>query len=485
MKKVLTMLVAIAALAAFAGSASAVTCTIDHKPSATLLLPYFQTSVSNASGSIAKTPFGGGFNGTDTLVTIVNASAADTLAHVTVWTDRSVPVFDFNVGLTGFDVLSWSMGDVLSGTLPTNDALAGANACALTSDFVRFTPTVFPTSFDKTATTNFDPVPQSVVTKIVAELDGTDPCALGGASPNFGANGTDLLHGYVTIDMVNFCTFDNPNDPVYWDTNAAGFENSFWGDYTIQSEGTTPTYGQPLVGLEADVIGLNAFDRTSNQTPIRTFYARYWETSSGDTSADSGGFNGGQTYFNSIGLFNPVVGDMREPLGITYGARYINVSADSTTFLRAWRASADSLTDLTGGGCTDVEPNVFSVIWDQDEIPNHQHGCQTSPCLPGDTFNFPFETQRENIAEFAGAAASTSGWLYVDFGNSKDGTVLDQAWLAYDFSVPGAFANAGIDAVSLDANTCVPAEYSLGVVPVLPEIPVPINADGITGAPTT
>ena len=53
MKKVLTMLVAVAALAAFAGTASAITCTIDHKPAATLLVPYFQVSVSAATAALS------------------------------------------------------------------------------------------------------------------------------------------------------------------------------------------------------------------------------------------------------------------------------------------------------------------------------------------------------------------------------------------------------------------------------------------------
>lgn len=484
MKKVLVTLVAVATLAAFAGTASAVTCTIDHKPAATLLLPYFQTSVSNAGGNIAPTPFGGGLNGTDTLVTVVNASSAPTLAHVTVWNRRSVPVLDFNIGLTGFDVVSWSMGGALTGTLPDNPALAGDNACA-DSSFVRFTPIALPTSNDAGASTNYGTpaFPQSFATALAAELDGSDDCAAGDIPPAFGDNGTDLLSGYVTIDMVNYCTFDNPNDPAYWEDVAAGFENSLWGDYTIQSEGTTPTFGGPLVALEADVAARTGFNgsNASIDQPIRTFYARYWESSDGtvNISTPPGGYNGGQAYFNSIGLFEPPIGDMREPLGITYGARYINLSADSTTFLRAWRASADDLTDLTGHGCTDVEPNVFTVIWDEDETPAQNTGCQVSPCPPGQTFNIPYETQRISIVDFAGSNAATAGWVYIDFG--ANGTVLDQAWLAYDFSVPGAFANSGIDAVSLDANNCQPADYFGQTYPNLPEVPTPANADGITG----
>ena len=481
MKKVLVTLVAVATLAAFAGTASAVTCTIDHKPAATLLLPYFQTSVSNAGGTIAPTPFSGGLGGTDTLVTVVNASSAPTLAHVTVWTRRSVPVLDFNIGLTGFDVISWSMGSVLTGTLPVNPALDGDNACD-TEGFVRFIPNAYPTVNDPGASTNYGSpaFPQSFAAALAAELDGTDECATGAGEANFGDNGTDLLVGYVTIDMVNYCTFDNPNDPTYWADVAAGFENSLWGDYTIQSEGTTPTYGGALVGLEADIAELNGTNASEGE-PLRTFYARYWETSGGIINSSlTGGDNGGGAYFATIGLFTPILGDMREPLGVTYGARYINAAAGDSTFLRAWRASADDLSDLTGDDCTAQEPNVFTVIWDEDEVPAQQTGCQVSPCPPGQTFNIPLETQRVSIADFAGSNASAAGWVYIDFG--ANGTVLDQAWLAYDFSVPGAFANSGIDAVSFDANNCQPAEFAGSVFAATPEVPTPLNADGNTGS---
>ena len=486
MKKVLVTLVAVATLAAFAGTASAVTCTIDHKPAATLLLPYFQTSVSNAGGSIAPTPFGSGLSGTDTLVTVVNASSANTLAHVQILNRRSIPVLDFNIALTGFDVVPFSMSAVLTGALPTNPATDGDNGCT-DSSFRRFVPNSFPTTNDSSATTDYGDLPgypnlfsQSFISSLVAALDGSDDC-LAGNPPTFGANGTDLLTGYVTIDMVNYCTFASPPDANYYTLDAIGFENSLWGDYTIQSEGTTPTYGGPLVALEADVAELNGTN-ASVDAPLRTFYARYWENSDGSTKISSNTGNGGAGYFATIGLFPPILGDMREPLGVTYGARYLDVSADTTSFLRAWRASTSPATiddgDLAGNDCQDVEPNVFTVIWDEDEKPAQQTGCTFSPCPPGQNFNFPLETQREAIGDFAGSAAATAGWIYVDFG--ANGTPLDQAWLAYDFSAPGAFANAGIEAVSFDANTCQPAGYT--VFPAVPEVPTPANADGITGS---
>ena len=44
MKKTLVACLAVAALFAVATSASAITCTQDHRPAATLLIPYFQAT---------------------------------------------------------------------------------------------------------------------------------------------------------------------------------------------------------------------------------------------------------------------------------------------------------------------------------------------------------------------------------------------------------------------------------------------------------
>ena len=535
MKKVLTMLVAVAALAAIAAPASAITCTIDHKPAATLLVSYFQVAVSAVSNPAPGTSVIGGAAGTDfadTFMTVLNASAEPELAHVTVWNRRSVPVLDFNIGLTGFDSLSWSMVQVLSGNLPNNPAVEDAvgNAChdtAGSGHFVKFTGSA--SGNDASASTVYsNPVFTGFSFQLAAELDGTDDCAAGGETSL--AADPDVLSGYVTIDMVNYCSFANPNDPNYYEANAIGFENALWGDYIFQSGAGVPTYGQPMIALEADVAAvndridlptfflnkstakkniyfpipvppvagtattsiqgdLNGWQLGTGDDVLRTFYARYWEVISGphvstiSSIADSGTESGAATtYFSSIGLNNPPVGDMREPLGITYGARYFDDGSGLTSFLRAWRASAGDLTDLTGHDCTDVEPNVLTVIWDEDEVPAQQTGCTVSPCPPGQHFNFPYETQRESIEEFAGVQ-SHNGWVYVDFADpSSDSAVtdLDQAWLGYDLQGAGAFANAGIDGVSFDTTNCNPV--GLDSVGVMPGVPVPANADGFTGS---
>src|SRR6185369_1389066 len=104
MKK-LAVALALTSLVALGGQAFAVICTVDDVPAATLLLPYFEVNLSDS-------------NGQTTLFSINNASATAVLAHVVVWSDLSVPVLDFNVYLTGYDVQSINMRDILAGALP-------------------------------------------------------------------------------------------------------------------------------------------------------------------------------------------------------------------------------------------------------------------------------------------------------------------------------------------------------------------------------
>src|ERR1044072_8912683 len=90
MKKIVLALLAALALVV---PASAEICTIDDVPAATLLLPYFEVSLDQPAGW-----------GKHTLFSINNASNVAAVAHVTLWTDQSIPTLDFDVYLTGYDV---------------------------------------------------------------------------------------------------------------------------------------------------------------------------------------------------------------------------------------------------------------------------------------------------------------------------------------------------------------------------------------------
>src|SRR6476659_2952750 len=93
--------------------AAAEICTIDDVPAATLLLPYFEVDLNSQ-------------NGVQTLFSINNASASAAVAHVTVWTDWSIPTLDFDVYLTGCDVQTINVRDLFNGFVPIT-ADAGAD----------------------------------------------------------------------------------------------------------------------------------------------------------------------------------------------------------------------------------------------------------------------------------------------------------------------------------------------------------------------
>src|SRR5436309_3362904 len=77
-------------------------CDITVAPAATLLLPYFEVDTQAQIGT-----------GTTTLFTVTNASRYPQIAHVTVWTDWSFPVLNFNLFLTGYDVQGINLYDVI------------------------------------------------------------------------------------------------------------------------------------------------------------------------------------------------------------------------------------------------------------------------------------------------------------------------------------------------------------------------------------
>ena len=506
MKKTLTYLLVVMALVAVASSAMAVTCTIDQRPAATLLVPYFQVHL-NADGSVDTSG-----TRTDTLITVVNASSAATLAHVVIWNRRSVPLLDFNIALTGYDIVGWSMEDVLTGTIPStpdNGSFAGKDVCqrnpkaqAYSTDgpdsdgsFLRFRPSNDTTGQDNSqATTQYSS--PAFGADFAADLadaldyDANNDCDTDGPDGDITGSsvaGNGNLSGYVTIDMANFCSLSNPSVGAYWDQDAAGWENNLFGDYIIVTNSGIPTLGASTVQIEAalDTVvtadnffgSINANPASSfipdffapfntvdfedaEDFPVRTFYARYWEDTTGFNFADTGVINNGDESVYMAAVFPAVTdtfGDQREPLGVRYGVRYLN-DGTLTSNLRVWRASADDLTDLTGGvtACTAKEAAILATVFDSDEGTQQINGCP-SPC-PKTSLNFPYETQRTGVDQIG--ALAVNGWAYLNFlgaeSNVSSDKDLDQAWVDYEMSSGVAFVNASVPGTQLDPSTCHP-----------------------------
>jgi hypothetical protein len=107
MKRFLTLALA-GALVLGAGSvAYANICAFDPVPAATLLFPFVAYNYELEG------------DGVNTLFAITNVSSEAQIAHVTLWTDYSVPVLDWNVLLTGYDVYTFDIRSILeNGQIP-------------------------------------------------------------------------------------------------------------------------------------------------------------------------------------------------------------------------------------------------------------------------------------------------------------------------------------------------------------------------------
>jgi hypothetical protein len=471
MKKTLMTCLAIATLFAVAGSASAITCTIDQRPAATLLVPYFQASF-NPDG----TPLGTGQNALDTLVTICNASSAPMIAHVNVFNERTELVLDFNIALTGFDCQSMSMASVLSGSLPSTpidtDHESADDACQRNSDaeiypdsagFLRIRPSQADTAtpLDNTLATTAYPQPawpagSSFADAVLDSLDETDDSvACGGVDGDI----TNPIRGYLVIDHANYCNLSNPSDPNYYSRDAIGMENNLFGEVIFTSGSGLPTMGGSTVNIEADASLAGDVD-----TDIRTFYHRY-------VGVDGLCFGGNCAKF-ATNPWNQGIGDQREPLGLRYAARWFDTPGVGS-FFNVWRASSGSLSDLLGDDCTDIEPVVSLTFFDEDENTVTSGVCP-SPCQQQE-FNFELETQRRPIGDFT-HPSWPAGWVSMDFFNSgaPNGGIFDQAWVEYDIQGQGAFLSASTPATQLDPTNCVPLNVDPASVvdpgPVIPTI---------------
>jgi hypothetical protein len=470
MKKILVTCVAIVALFAIAGSASAITCTVDQRPAATLLIPYFQTSF-NADGTINPA--------LDTLVTIGNASAAPMIAHVNVFNQRSELVLDFNIALTGYDIQAMSMANILRGNLTNtpigsnhnpsvNDAcqrnpLAATYTVGAAGQYLRIRPTLPATPLDNTlATTLYGPGPFSnaFLFNVLDSLDETSDTVACDGQVDGDIEG--LIVGYITIDHANYCNLSNPSDPNYYEFDAIGMENNLWGETIFTSSSGLPTMGGSTVNIEA------ASTFTGTGSPLaanliprpRTFYARY--TNALDPLCTNCTFG--------TNPWNQGIGDQREPLGLHYAARWFDSAASGiTSNFQVWRASFGALADLLGGNCTDVEPIVTLTFYDEDENIVTQGVCP-SPCTQP-SFNIPLETQSVSITQFQ-HPNWPAGWVNMRFLNTSTGTPFDQAWVDYDFQGPGAFLSISAPATQLDPSTCNPIGIPAGVVfAVTPSVP--------------
>jgi hypothetical protein len=447
MKRVVAFALVLAMLG-WAAPARAVIGTIDHVPAATLLLPYFEVDLNNP-------------NGLTTLVSINNASATAVLAHVVIWSDLSVHMLDFNVYLTGYDVQTINIRDIITspGVLPRT-ASAGQDPAGAALGVGISPRGPFSQDINFASCAGFLPLPN---------LDDISPLYIphlqqgltGNASPIFGGLcagqklGDNVARGYITVDTVNACSTLFPGNPGYFGpVGVVTNQNVLWGDFFIVNAALNYAQGGPLVHIEASpgvggegtgTYPLPGDPRTT--TPgLYTFYGRYvaW------TAVDN-----------------------REALATTFAARYLNGGIFSGgTDLLVWR---DAKVDQQPFSCAS-KPSWYPlgqeqiVVFDEREQADLPPGCPVSPCVPDVLTPFPAETQRTHVGGPSFPVPFDFGWVFLNLntfvspaGNNPPIDPAEaQAWVIATHSSAGRFA-VGVEAIQLDTATSLFANPHLTI----------------------
>lgn len=505
MKKI-TVLVALALLAA-AGTSYAVTCAQDNVPAATLLVPYFKVSGAGAADGVIP---GGGV---DTVVAMTNVSQWGVVAHVTVWNKQSAPVVDFNVPLTGYDVAFFSMRSILNGNLNVNPFTQKLNAAGVDpcknvlnigtqqTDFMRFTHPqwgVIPSDWNDAiafyATPAFsgsfqnriwDSLDESgdYVSLTVMPGNDTDNPACGYPSTN-GISGD--FTGYVTINVVNYCTNFFPNQPNFytWDALATsgwalnGGPNVLMGDifFIDPANPGGNISGEAAVAIEYDE-RLEAPGFNWGASALKTFYARYSIDNTGGVAiADpvpAGPIPPLGTVVPAAYQFS---GDGREPLGTAYAFRYM-ANPGYQTWATIWRGDMWDENDDT-----DALPNRFANLCriirngryislrtfdnDENEYTVTPPGGGPSGEDPGEipNSNVWWETNRILISGNADLHGSfKGGWTMFTFNPNND-VRYHQAWVGVQHSAQGDFVSVGHTATLLNQDFTCAGSIDFGFV---------------------
>ena len=236
---------------------------VSDVPAATLLLPYFEVDLSNPSG---KT----------TIFSINDSSSTAVVAHVTIWSDLSVPVFNFNVYLTGYDTQIINLRDVLNGNLPQTatagqdpyDTISPRGPWSQDINFASCTggggpsPGLF--SYPLLPTAHLS---ANQIANMVASLTGQPSAPNGNLCAGLN-HGDNIARGYITIDAVDNCTSRFPSDAGYLGEGDATFQNDLTGEvyYVAGSSVQSST----LVHIVA-----NTGDPATSTPGRYTFYGRY------------------------------------------------------------------------------------------------------------------------------------------------------------------------------------------------------------------
>jgi hypothetical protein len=362
-----------------------------------------------------------------TLFSVNNASATAVLAHVTLWTDLSVPTLDFNVYLTGYDVQTFNLRDLFTTGGVPQTASDGQDPADTISPQGPFSQDInFASCSDQFPLPSLPPV---LLDHIRAAHTGDgSPVVFGGLCSGFD-HGDNVARGYITIDTVNSCSLQFPGSVGYFEATTTN-QNVLLGDYFYLNPTENFAQGETMVHIEASTtLGAGNY----------TFYRKF-----------------------SNGL------DFREGLDNIFFVRFLNGGAfDGGTSLIAWRDSKRSISPFS---CALDYPSPFPlsqnqiVIFDEQEEPSLPQTSPFSPPLPGDNvIPFPLEANRVLVGGPDFPVPYSFGWLYLNMNSTVAGSQvpfepLMQNWVTAVMDANGRFS-VGFDAFQL-SNVTFPGASS-------------------------
>ena len=409
MKKYLTMALVGAVMLGAGSVAFANVCAFDAAPAATLLYPFVAYN------------YGEGASGVNTLFSVTNTSSEAQIVHVTLWTDFSVAILDFNILLTGYDVQTMDIRTILAnGQLPvttignhTDDEgifddgpVSSANqyspgdpnnpddpepTTALSPNRCSTSDQAYPGRYS-------DPIPANILALFEGWLKSSqtvpryhDNCNAAPYTPNpspwFEARDeTDDTWMYITADVVETCNTLFPDEPGYF-SGEIRYDNVLIGDVLWVDSDDRFSEADNAVHVEASM----NLDFIATQNPVTffpiSFYGRY------------------SNFYNTS--------DYREPLPTAWAFRYMeDPSVGLETYMRVWKGSTLSriVPDLVLDD-PDESPNEMWALnclaytyyaWDEEE------NVSTTATVPwsmpgGETVILnllPLETQEVSISQF-------------------------------------------------------------------------------------
>jgi len=445
MKRFLTLALVGAMLLGVSSVVYANFCAFDQVPAATLLFPFVHYDYNNPAGSVTN-------------FAITNVSSEAQIVHVTLWTDYTVAILDFNILLTGYDVQAINIRDILlHGVLPvtggttTNSPVGGKpnsdgpvsvtnslNGSWIDDDLgaalsAPETTVGLPCSVGHPYfVSSSDPgyaggIPANTLLLFQTWLQKSqtvnryfsDQCDSSTDSAVSGTwwqnrDTTTPTWMYITADVVTECNKLFPDNVNYF--SVLSNDNVLMGDMLFLDQPNNYSEAMHAVHVEADLDAANVVTPTAlgawPGTPI-TFYHRY-------------------AAGNHVGASVP---DYREPLPTAWAFRYFNSPANlATTEIRAWKGSTLNahIPDLIASPWSE---NVSSLIannclaytyyaWDEEEgVTSTTDNPWSQPGGERIVPNLlPLETQEVSVNEFT--LPDEFGWMLF-------------VWPASNFDVPG------------------------------------------------